>query len=204
MKLKKVTVLLAVSAFVLAGCNDTEKGVLENATITTEKPHNDCETGTTYEEEEQETRGSGNLALEDSETVKTPTGRILTNDLCVGTAKEIFEQTNAERIAAGLEPLIWDDELAKYADIRAEEIITNFSHTRDDGTKCYVLSDLIWGENIARGPHANGYEFLEHWMESPGHKANILEPRYTTLGVGFTCTEQGDTAVQLFGTDVVQ
>ena len=120
-------------------------------------------------------------------------------DLCVGLAKEIFDTTNAERIAAGIEPLAWSDELAEYANIRAEEIITNFSHVRTDGTKCYVLSPLIYGENIARGPHANGEDFLEHWMDSEGHKENILNPEYTTIGVGFTCTEQGDTAVQLFG-----
>lgn len=119
--------------------------------------------------------------------------------LCVGLAKEIFDATNAEREAAGIEPLVWDDELAEYADIRAEEIITNFSHVRTDGTKCYVLSTLIYGENIARGPHANGEDFLEHWMDSEGHKENILNPEYVTIGIGFTCTEQGDTAVQLFG-----
>lgn len=120
-------------------------------------------------------------------------------DLCVGLAKEIFDATNAEREAIGLEPLIWSDELAEYANIRAEEIITNFSHVRTDGTKCYVLSPLIYGENIARGPHATGTEFLAHWMDSLGHKENILNPEYTTIGVGFSCTEQGDTAVQLFG-----
>lgn len=122
-------------------------------------------------------------------------------DLCVGLAKEIFDATNAEREATGVEPLMWSDELAGYANIRAEEIITNFSHTREDGTKCYALSDLIFGENIARGPHATGAEFLEHWMESKGHKENILNPQYTTIGIGTTCTEQGDTAVQLFGID---
>lgn len=120
-------------------------------------------------------------------------------DLCVGLAKEIFDATNAEREAAGVEPLAWSDELAGYASIRAQEIITNFSHTREDGTKCYALSDLIYGENIARAPHANGEEFLSHWMDSDGHKENILNPQYKTIGIGFTCTEQGDTAVQLFG-----
>lgn len=122
-------------------------------------------------------------------------------DLCAGLAKEIYEQTNAEREAAGIEPLTWSNELAEYANIRAEEIITNFSHVREDGTKCYVLSDLIYGENIARGPHADGEEFLAHWMDSESHKANILNPQYTAIGIGTTCTEQGDTAVQLFGID---
>jgi len=149
---------------------------------------------------EEEAYVNARLLQEEKPAIQEPETEAQENmDLCVGLAKEIFEQTNAEREAAGVEPLIWDDELAEYAGIRAEEIITNFSHIRDDGTKCYALSELIWGENIARGPHANGKEFLEHWMASEGHKANILNPEYTTIGVGITCTEQGDTAVQLFG-----
>ena len=119
-------------------------------------------------------------------------------DLCVGLAKEIFDATNTERKATVVEPLAWDNELAEYANIRTEEIITNFSHVRTDGTKCYVLSPLIYGENIARGPHASGEDFLEHWMNSEGHKEKILNPEYVTIGVGFICTEQSDTAVQLF------
>lgn len=121
------------------------------------------------------------------------------DSLCVGKAKEIFDATNAERVAAGLPELIWNDELAQAADVRAGEIITDFDHVRPDGTKCYVLSDLIYGENIARGPHASGQEFVSRWMGSEGHRANILCCQYTLIGVGTKCVEQGDTAVQLFG-----
>lgn len=74
------------------------------------------------------------------------------NKLCVGLAKEIYEETNKERISVGLPALIWNDELAEAADIRAEEIIGTFSHVRPDGTKCYALGDRILEENIARGP----------------------------------------------------
>lgn len=122
-----------------------------------------------------------------------------TDELCVGQAKEIFEATNAERVAAGLPELIWSDELAEAADIRAEEIINNFDHVRPDGTKCYVLSSLIHGENIARGPHASGQEYVSGWMGSEGHRANILCEQYTLIGVGTRYTEYGDTAVQIFG-----
>ena len=122
-----------------------------------------------------------------------------TDSLCVGKAKEIYEATNAERIEAGLPKLVWSDELAEAADIRAEEIINDFSHIRPDGTKCYVLCNLIYGENIARGPHATGEEFVSRWMGSDGHKENILCSQYTLIGVGTKCVEQGDTAVQLFG-----
>lgn len=123
------------------------------------------------------------------------------NTLCVGTAKEIFDATNAEREAAGLPALVWSDELAIAADIRAEEIIGTFSHVRPNGEKCYSLGSNIHGENIARGPHASGTEFVQHWMESEGHKANILRAEvFTAIGIGTRCTDMGDTAVQIFGT----
>ena len=120
-------------------------------------------------------------------------------ELCVGVAKEIFDATNAERVAAGLSPLTWSDELARAADVRAEEIITTFSHTRPDGTKCYSLSSLVAGENIIRGPHATGSEMVAHWMDSDGHRANILYSGYGSIGISTRCTERGDTACQLFG-----
>lgn len=115
--------------------------------------------------------------------------------------KEIYEETNKERVAAGLPELEWSDELAEAADIRAGEIVddAHFSHVRPDGTKCYVLSDRIHGENIGKGPHASGAEFVQHWMDSEGHKWNILCDKYTMMGVGTRCTEQGDAAVQIFG-----
>lgn len=121
------------------------------------------------------------------------------NKLCVGLAKEIYEETNKERVSAGLPELVWSDELAEAADIRAEEIIGTFSHVRPDGTKCYALGDRIHGENIARGPHASGAEFVQHWMDSPGHKANILRKEFTMIGIGTRCTEMGDTGAQIFG-----
>lgn len=121
------------------------------------------------------------------------------NKLCVGLAKEIYEETNKERVSAGLPELVWSDELAEAADIRAEEIIDYFSHVRPDGTKCYALGDRIHGENIARGPHASGAEFVQHWMDSPGHRENILRKEFTMMGVGTRYTEMGDTGVQIFG-----
>lgn len=133
------------------------------------------------------------------DTEVTAAGEI--GNSCVGKAKEIFEATNAERIDAGLTELVWNEELAKAADLRAGEIINDFDHVRPDGTKCYVLSKLIHGENIARGPHAAGKVYVAGWMGSEGHRANILCDRYTLIGVGTKCTEYGDTAVQIFGYD---
>ncbi len=153
---------------------DVEETIIENESVPTEEiatKMENVETATTTEE----------------------------NKLCVGLAKEIYEETNKERISAGLPELVWSDELAEAADIRAEEIIGTFSHVRPDGTKCYALGDRIHGENIARGPHASGAEFVQHWMDSPGHRENILRKEFTMMGVGTRYTEMGDTGVQIFG-----
>lgn len=153
---------------------DVEETIIENESVPTEEiatKMENVETATTTEE----------------------------NKLCVGLAKEIYEETNKERVSAGLPELVWSDELAEAADIRAEEIIGTFSHVRPDGTKCYALGDRIHGENIARGPHASGAEFVQHWMDSPGHRENILRKEFTMMGVGTRYTEMGDTGVQIFG-----
>ena len=134
---------------------------------------------------------------ETTESIETPTEG---NTLCVGFVKEIFDGTNKERVNAGLSELIWSDELAIAADIRAEEIIDCFSHVRPDGTKCYVLGDKIRGENIAKSPpESTGTEFVQHWMDSEGHRENILREQFTMMGVGTRTTDMGITAVQIFG-----
>lgn len=162
----------------IAGGTDTEQSDLEQNTL------------------DEEIVATEEIATE--ETVETAT-TTEENKLCVGLAKEIYEETNKERISAGLPELVWSDELAEAADIRAEEIIDYFSHVRPDGTKCYALGDRIHGENIARGPHASGSEFVQHWMDSPGHRENILRKEFTMMGVGTRYTEMGDTGVQIFG-----
>ena len=162
----------------IAGGTDTEQSDLEQNTL------------------DEEIVATEEIATE--ETVETAT-TTEENKLCVGLAKEIYEETNKERISAGLPELVWSDELAEAADIRAEEIIDYFSHVRPDGTKCYALGERIHGENIARGPHASGSEFVQHWMESPGHRANILREEYTLIGVGTRSVEMGCTGVQIFG-----
>lgn len=195
--MKKKFILLVGMAVAITICVETKEGgkargfpVNSSAAIKEEKAESQeiIVTDTNVTEKKRETQNP-----EKADTSQE------TDSLCVGKAKEIYDATNAERVAAGLPELTWSDELAEAADVRAGEIINDFSHIRPDGTKCYVLNSLIFGENIARGPHATGEEFVSRWMGSEGHKENILCSQYTLIGVGTRCTEQGDTAVQLFG-----
>lgn len=115
---------------------------------------------------------------------------------------EVVRLVNIEREKNGLSALKSDNEkLNKAADIRAEEILTVFSHTRPNGTDCFTVlmeqgvSNRAMGENIARGQRTPE-EVVEDWMNSSGHRANILNGTYTYIGVGYN--ENGNGWVQLF------
>ena len=104
-------------------------------------------------------------------------------------ASEVVSLVNQERAAVGLAPLIEDNTLDQAAAIRAEEIITSFSHTRPDGSSCFTALQQVGasyrhaGENIAIG-QTTPAQVVADWMNSPGHRANILNPDFTKIGVG--------------------
>lgn len=116
-------------------------------------------------------------------------------------AEQVLYYCNIEREKAGVSPLTLSSTLCSAADVRAQEIVSNFSHTRPDGSKCFTAMDeagySYWaaGENIAYGTSSAEY-VVNMWMNSPGHKANILSSDFTQLGVG----KSGVYWVQMFGT----
>lgn len=104
-------------------------------------------------------------------------------------AQEVVRLVNIERADAGLAPLTMDATLSAAAQRRAQEIDESFSHTRPDGSSCFtVLKDFgityrACGENIAKGS-PTPERVVEGWMNSAGHRANILSANFTTIGVG--------------------
>ena len=106
-----------------------------------------------------------------------------------GHAAEVLRLVNAERRKAGLKELrAGSASLNAAAQKRAEEIAANFSHTRPGGSSCfsvleeYGVSSVARGENIAYG-YSSPARVVEGWMDSAGHRANILGD-YEQLGVG--------------------
>ena len=101
-----------------------------------------------------------------------------------GLAKEILTLVNNERVANGLAPLSWNGRLAKGAKSRATEIVVKWSHTRPDGSEWYNAPDCdtSYGENLAKG-YSSTSSAMTGWMNSEGHRANILKAEYKTLGV---------------------
>jgi uncharacterized protein YkwD len=117
----------------------------------------------------------------------------------------IFDKTNAERKACGLHELTWDSNLANTAREHSVDMAQNgfFSHVNLKGegpTDRARRNGLVMGigENIGKMPTGNiaGIGYISHnpdsvstaqvqsWMESPGHRSNMLYPQYTQLGVG--------------------
>lgn len=106
-------------------------------------------------------------------------------------AQQVLALVNEERRKAGVAPLILSAELQSAAAIRAEEITRKYSHTRPDGTKCSTVipnGKYTMGENIAAGTNTPA-KVVKQWMNSPGHRANILRSDYTELGVGYVYKE---------------
>ena len=119
-------------------------------------------------------------------------------------AKQVVNLVNEERAKAGVSALVLDETLASAAMVRATEIETSFSHTRPDGRSfSTVLSDMgiqyrRSGENIAWGQQSPK-AVMEDWMNSKGHRANILNPNFTKIGVGYRKNAAGRTYwTQLF------
>lgn len=105
-------------------------------------------------------------------------------------AEQVVALVNAERAKAGLNALTLDTEIASAALVRAKETEISFSHTRPDGRHfSTALSDSGIsfrgaGENIAWGQRSPE-EVMNGWMNSEGHRANILNPNFTKIGVGY-------------------
>lgn len=102
---------------------------------------------------------------------------------------QVLALVNAERAKEGLAPLVLDDALCAAANVRAQEITQEFSHTRPDGTSCFTVFSQLGirymsaGENIAAG-YATPAAVMTGWMNSEGHRANILKSGFGKLGVG--------------------
>jgi uncharacterized protein YkwD len=119
----------------------------------------------------------------------------------VRAADAVISATNAARRAAGCKALVSDPRLTEAAQQHAEDMAAEgyFSHTAEDGrTFDARIRDSGYrspgGENIARGQRSAS-EVVGDWMDSAGHRRNILDCTFKTIGVGIS----GSYWVQDFG-----
>ena len=106
--------------------------------------------------------------------------------------EQVLELVNRERAKVGARPLHLAADLQSAAQVRARELTKLFSHTRPDGRPCQSAASDSWGigENIAAGSETPE-EVVRQWMNSPGHRRNILDSRYSSLGVGYCYDPNG-------------
>lgn len=112
--------------------------------------------------------------------------------------KEVLRLVNVERSKRGLKELTLNTELSRVATLKSQDMINKnyFSHTSPtygspfDMMKKFNISYKTAGENIAMGQKTPA-QVVEAWMNSEGHRANILNKNYTDLGVGVAKDSKG-------------
>ena len=116
---------------------------------------------------------------------------------------EVVRLVNQERAKQGLAPLTQDWQLSRVARYKSQDMknLGYFSHTSPtygspfDMMKSFGISYRTAGENIAKG-YATPEAVVRAWMNSPGHRANILNSSYTHIGVGYVAS--GSYWTQMF------
>ncbi len=100
-------------------------------------------------------------------------------------AAQVMTILNQERRKNGLADLTMTADLTEGAMLRAAETAISFSHTRPNGEQCFTAFNWTRtaGENIAYGQRSP-QEVMQGWMNSSGHRANILNASFTTVGIG--------------------
>ncbi|WUF64127.1 CAP domain-containing protein [Streptomyces decoyicus] len=128
-----------------------------------------------------------------------------TPDTGASAEEQVLSLVNQERAQADCSPVTADKELAELAQQFSDDMARRgfFGHTDPDGDTPWDRADAagikdLGGENIARG-QATAQAVMESWMNSPGHRANILNCDYKTLGVGVHFGQGGPWWTQDFG-----
>lgn len=190
--------------------NNTTPPVENNNTVdnnnTVVTPPTEDTTQTTPPTEEGNTQVTP-PTVEDNTAVTPPTNNEDTvtdnnatqsDKFMVEVEQAIFNKVNEERVKAGVAPLSYNTTMEKYARIKSQDMGDNnyFSHTDLNGN--YITSKMqadgvsykSWGENIAylggygTNPTTLANQFMTNWMNSSGHRKNILSTNFTSMGVG--------------------
>ena len=123
----------------------------------------------------------------------------LTNEFRTGSEAWYWNKDDSTKtnLVGKLSALTLDEDLCKAAQVRANEIVKSFSHTRPNGESCFtVLGDLnisysAVGENIAAGRQTGSGTFNQ-WKEDDeqysgqGHRRNMLSSNFTKIGIAYT------------------
>ena len=126
-----------------------------------------------------------------------------TNTGTSSAAQAVLAEVNAARAQNGLSALTLDANMNRAAAVRATELAQSFSHTRPNGSRGLTalneagMSYRTAGENIASGQQT-AQAVVSAWMNSSGHRANILSSLFGRMGVGQATIGGRTYWVQLF------
>lgn len=123
-------------------------------------------------------------------TTGTTTNTATASGTLTADASRILQLCNAERAKVGAKPLTANADLTKLANMKSQDMVKNnyFSHQSPtygspfDMMKTYGISYMYAGENLAMNQSADGAHTA--WMNSEGHRRNILNPDFTEIGIG--------------------
>lgn len=137
---------------------------------------------------------------------QTPAQNQTVSGAQTGFESDMLKQVNAQRAKNGQSALTLNQSLCASARVRASEIAKDgcFSHTRPDDSGCFTaisgVSYRTAGENIAMGTW--GYfgvdKIMDRWMNSEGHRANILNGNFSEVGFGCVVVNGNGYWVQIF------
>lgn len=149
----------------------------------------------------QNTPSTGNNSSSNGENTsnntQTESNTTVNDQFMAQVEQAIFNKVNEERTKAGVAPLTYNTTMEKYARIKSQDMGDNnyFSHTDLSGN--YITTQMkadgvtykAWGENIAyiggvTDPTALANQFMTNWMNSQGHRENILSTNFSSIGVG--------------------
>ena len=146
----------------------------------------------------EENNNSSNNVLPNTENKSSSNSNTTSDSNYIAEIEQdIFQRVNQERTAAGVPTLAYNTTMEKYARIKSKDMGDNgyFSHEDQQGNLITVkmqadgVSYRAWAENIAyiQGADSNSAlanKFMDNWMNSSGHRANILSTSYSSIGVG--------------------
>lgn len=133
----------------------------------------------------------------DASSNKTGQASVASEKFMAQVEQKIFEKVNAERAKAGVSKLSYNTTMEKYARIKSQDMGDRgyFDHKDPQGNLITVkmkndgVSYRAWGENIAyiggvSDADALANQFMTNWMNSQGHRENILSKNFSSIGVG--------------------
>ncbi len=172
------------------GCGQTTQTTSPKGNTTTTSPKGNTTTTSPNKGNTTTTSPKGNTTTTKPNT--TTTAPANTGTSASAYEKQVVTLVNQERAKNGLSALTLNDKLGKMARAKSQDMHDNnyFSHTSPtygspfDMMKTFGISYRTAGENIAMG-YATPESVVTGWMNSPGHRANILNKNFTQIGVGY-------------------